>query len=729
MSDREWKEEDDGPPWRGRGLSRRLRRGTRLWGFVLPASLHRLEQLCQRHLNRDPGGHIGYLPLAPLVLLTFAATDLPIGKRAPVRRLRRSVECEAALWVAVRRRGAIAPLMFAPYVFTNDPLEAVEGRELYGLPKEIAFLRQTDWPRRFAVQGYVIDRMHPKAVGHWGDILSVRQLEAGHSSARRWPDIGSATRDLHAVLRERSSLPISSILDNFWPPHGMLVQLKQFPDCADSRYSCYSAIVEAQSRVTHVADGGLLDGEYELSIADVASHPLTEDLGLQDGSRALLAYEMHCNVELVGAREVLRAAVPPLPSLSWPSSVVQSMAAVPQRILDFGAHALRQLAEAVMPPPLNEQEILLPNPPPRPKRRENIAILGGGVGAVAAAFALTSEESWQERYKITVYQAGWRLTGSGLNPSAAPQHPKDHGPYSWAGFHENSTRMMRQCLDALPSGDDTARAPIQWDLTAPNEAPSEERHGLGAAVFAPLYRLLRQRGVKFKFFHRVRQLRLTPDRRAIAAIVVGRQATPTRDYPYLRRVDGVWCWPQEPSLDHLRDGEVLRELKERDGSYVDLESAQSTWGTQYEDRSELRLGAQFDRVVLGISRHALPDVSRDLADASPLWRKMVESIGAEALPSALAARHRLRSDESGFDNLYLAGDWTFNGLNIASVEAAVMSGMRAAQAILGRSLSIAGESHLDHTAGLAGPVAVAESSLRTSRSRRRAPQRASTKET
>jgi uncharacterized protein with NAD-binding domain and iron-sulfur cluster len=47
--------------------------------------------------------------------------------------------------------------------------------------------------------------------------------------------------------------------------------------------------------------------------------------------------------------------------------------------------------------------------------------------------------------------------------------------------------------------------------------------------------------------------------------------------------------------------------------------------------------------------------------------------------------YRLRSDESGFDNLYLAGDWTDNGINAGCIEAAVLSGLQAANAIQGRA--------------------------------------------
>ncbi len=44
-------------------------------------------------------------------------------------------------------------------------------------------------------------------------------------------------------------------------------------------------------------------------------------------------------------------------------------------------------------------------------------------------------------------------------------------------------------------------------------------------------------------------------------------------------------------------------------------------------------------------------------------------------------RFRLRPDESGYDNLFLAGDWTDSGLNAGCIEAAVLSGFQAANAV------------------------------------------------
>jgi uncharacterized protein with NAD-binding domain and iron-sulfur cluster len=51
-------------------------------------------------------------------------------------------------------------------------------------------------------------------------------------------------------------------------------------------------------------------------------------------------------------------------------------------------------------------------------------------------------------------------------------------------------------------------------------------------------------------------------------------------------------------------------------------------------------------------------------------------------------QYRLASDDSGYDNLYLAGDWTKTPFNAGCVEAAVISGLMASQAICGRPETI-----------------------------------------
>lgn len=82
---------------------------------------------------------------------------------------------------------------------------------------------------------------------------------------------------------------------------------------------------------------------------------------------------------------------------------------------------------------------------------QRIVILGGGVGAMTAAFWLTSGEDWQQRYQIDVYQMGWRLGGkgaSGRNAGVA-QRIEEHGLHIWFGFYDNAFHLMQQAYAEL----------------------------------------------------------------------------------------------------------------------------------------------------------------------------------------------------------------------------------------------------------------------------------------
>lgn len=364
--------------------------------------------------------------------------------------------------------------------------------------------------------------------------------------------------------------------------------------------------------------------------------------------------------------------------------------------------------------------------------------------------------------------------------------------------------------------------------------------GMGDTVFAPYYLVLKDRGVRFEFFSRVTGLCLSPDRRRIKRIELVRQAEPLGgSYDPLFEVNGLSCWPSEPIYERLVDGDRLRG--------IDLESP---WAEPVGRSETLQRGCDFDDVVLGISLGALPEITTELATASPRWRAMLEDVvtvqtqalqlwlteptsalgfrelaeqaGAdpgdpdveprplltafgepfdtwadmshllpeehwpeEAKPRAVAyfcnvrrqdgplpppsdhayperelaittdaartwlehdlpglwpkaAREggsgfrwellydpqrrngpdrlkaqyiranlggseryvlsvpgsvgkRLRSGDSSFDNLYLAGDWTLNGINAGCVEAAAMSGLAAARALSGWEIEIVGE--------------------------------------
>ena len=62
---------------------------------------------------------------------------------------------------------------------------------------------------------------------------------------------------------------------------------------------------------------------------------------------------------------------------------------------------------------------------------------------------------------------------------------------------------------------------------------------------------------------------------------------------------------------------------------------------------------------------------------------------ADRVPRALP-EVRLEPGATGFANLSVVGEWTDTGVNISSIEATVISGMRASRALTGQPVNIPG---------------------------------------
>jgi len=151
--------------------------------------------------------------------------------------------------------------------------------------------------------------------------------------------------------------------------------------------------------------------------------------------------------------------------------------------------------------------------------------------------------------------------------------------------------------------------------------------GMGDVVFAPLYEVLRRRGVRFEFFHRVDEVETLPiapspsslERHLVSRVRMTVQVTPRDDiYAPLVDVGGLPCWPSAPRHEQLVEGEQLA----RDG--VDLECPWSPWpgvGAKVLER-----GRDFDDVIFGISLGAVAHLCPGLVARDPAWRRMVDRV-------------------------------------------------------------------------------------------------------
>jgi uncharacterized protein with NAD-binding domain and iron-sulfur cluster len=141
--------------------------------------------------------------------------------------------------------------------------------------------------------------------------------------------------------------------------------------------------------------------------------------------------------------------------------------------------------------------------------------------------------------------------------------------------------------------------------------------GMGDTVFAPLYLALKQRGVTFKFFHRVEKLVYDDTAGAISAIEIARQVDlNVPEYAPLIDVKGLPCWPSTPLTDQIVNGQALKG--------VDLESMWSGWTDA--GHTTLQLGQDFDQVVLGITVAGLPFICDEKLLALEPWQKMLANV-------------------------------------------------------------------------------------------------------
>ncbi|MFA6957917.1 MAG: NAD(P)-binding protein [Thermoanaerobaculia bacterium] len=144
----------------------------------------------------------------------------------------------------------------------------------------------------------------------------------------------------------------------------------------------------------------------------------------------------------------------------------------------------------------------------------------------------------------------------------------------------------------------------------------EMQAGMGDVVFAPLYRALIAKGVKFEFFQKATKLAVTDG--AVAAIEMETQANAIVGcYQPLVVVNGVFSWPAHPRYDQLVEGEALRRGE------INLESAWTPWkGTPHT----LERGRDFDDVILGISLAALSDIAAEVSTANRGFATMLDRV-------------------------------------------------------------------------------------------------------
>ncbi len=159
--------------------------------------------------------------------------------------------------------------------------------------------------------------------------------------------------------------------------------------------------------------------------------------------------------------------------------------------------------------------------------------------------------------------------------------------------------------------------------------------GFGESVIMPLYKVLKARGVKFHFFHKVSKLVLSEDQSYIREVHMERQVDlvdPSLPYNPECLIDKehepLDMWPATPNWAQIQDGEAIgQELKD---AHMNLESK---WCLRTCGNEILHFEKDFDNIVLGISLGGLKKfgeeeaICDELFEAHTPFRNSIRHIG------------------------------------------------------------------------------------------------------
>ena len=161
-----------------------------------------------------------------------------------------------------------------------------------------------------------------------------------------------------------------------------------------------------------------------------------------------------------------------------------------------------------------------------------------------------------------------------------------------------------------------------------------QQAGLGDSIFAPIYEVLKRRGVHFKFFHKVEKLVLDNNAKLVKEIKMIKQVRVlTEEYSPVIDVKGLPSWPNEPKYDEILQEEAHLLQKHN----IDLENVWSNWSRVYEEsfgypapELVLKREKDFDIIVYGIPVGSLPFLCPELLENSSSLKEMNDHIGTVA---------------------------------------------------------------------------------------------------
>lgn len=149
--------------------------------------------------------------------------------------------------------------------------------------------------------------------------------------------------------------------------------------------------------------------------------------------------------------------------------------------------------------------------------------------------------------------------------------------------------------------------------------------GTGETIVTPLYEVLKARGVKFKFFHELTDIKTNIDGTSVTSLMFQEQAIMKdgADYNPVKDVKGLASWPNAPFFYQIKNGAAMEA--------VDFEAPNTaTFGKKLQLNIGGKTGSDFDKVILAIPPAATQLSAPSLIASNKEWRRKLSQMPTTA---------------------------------------------------------------------------------------------------
>jgi hypothetical protein len=309
--------------------------GAQFYTFVFSSTQEKLQKVCDHWFNIPAGGAVRCEPLLPVVLVTFARYA-QAGPASPPFDQWGFVPYQEVIFsiFAVRLKKVGGTWLaehvgaLVPYIYVDDAIAMVAGREVYGMPKTMASISLPEGPHasplQFSLETVSTPRFSPDEPFRAMPIASLQQVVPLQAKPLHvWEDMEAAVQAIRGIIFGGHQIHLPSVglllevADIFIEHKLPFSSLRQLRSLSAPDQAAYQSIVDFSARMERFERAGLLPGSFSLSLPENALYPIGEDLGLADGQKAEAAFWLDWDFLFEGGREVWQPAAARLSFWQW----------------------------------------------------------------------------------------------------------------------------------------------------------------------------------------------------------------------------------------------------------------------------------------------------------------------------------------------------------------------------------------------------------------------------